>query len=201
MLGKGQVTPPNLVLTLQKGFFYRLVRPQMQPRQVRPIRAVYLDTCVISGQVKGELAATECAALEVVLRAYHSRRIDLVRSDTVDREISEIPQQYRAPHSALLATFLSIPMVQVGGLTRLGALGLPQTNPSRALWRRLEAILPDPNDRLHVFAASKNRVRFFVTVDHRTILSRKERLLSATGVTAVLPSEFVSHPDSPLSDA
>jgi hypothetical protein len=26
MLGKGQVTPENLVLTLQKGFFYRLVR-------------------------------------------------------------------------------------------------------------------------------------------------------------------------------
>jgi hypothetical protein len=28
MLGKGQMIPPNLVLTLQKGFFYRLVSPQ-----------------------------------------------------------------------------------------------------------------------------------------------------------------------------
>jgi hypothetical protein len=116
----------------------------------------------------------------------------------VDQEIAAIPARYRTPHQALLLTLLSIPVPQIGGLTRLGPAGLPVGNPARALWQRLVTVLPDVNDRSHLFAAARNRLRFFITVDISTILSRRASILEACGVEPLTPAEFVAHAQSPM---
>ena len=64
--------------------------------------------------------------------------------------------------------------------------------------RRLTEILPDENEQWHIFAAARNRVCFFVTVDFRTILSRRERVMAASGAEPVTPAEFVAHSSSSL---
>ncbi|MDP2369394.1 hypothetical protein [Rhodoferax sp.] len=170
----------------------------MTPRSIRVAQSAYLDTCVISGYVKGELQACEKLAFEAIMSAYQMETIDLLRSAVVDQEIAAIPEQYRSPHQALLSTLLSIPVPNVGGLTRCGSAGYGTANPSRMLWNRLIAVLPDENDRSHVFVAARNRVHFFVTVDFRTILSRRSKVLAASGVEPVTPSEFVAHAHGPM---
>ncbi len=173
----------------------------MTSRSINVAVAAYLDTCVISGYVKNELEANERGAFEKIMAAYTSGRIDLLRSAIVEQEIAAIPDRYRTPHYDLLANFLSIPVPSVGGLTRMGPLGFSMANPLRRLKQRLSEILPDENDQWHIFAAARNRVRFFITVDIRTILSRRERVLAASGVEPVTPAEFVAHSSSPLQGA
>ena len=173
----------------------------MTSRSIKVAVSAYLDTCVISGYVKSELEANERSAFEKIMTAYTSGKIDLLRSEIVEREIAAIPDRYRTPHHELLSTFLSIPVPPVGGLTRLGPCGSPMANPSRMLKQRLSEILPDENDQWHIFVAARNRVRFFITVDIRTILSRRERVMAASGVEPVTPAEFVAHPSSPLQGA
>jgi len=158
----------------------------------------YLDTCVISGYVKNELQAAEKSAVETIISAYTNQKIDLVRSNLVDQEIAAIPEQYRTPHQELLSTMLLIPVPAVGGLTRLGSAGFATANPSRWLFNRLVAVLPDVNDQLHIFVATRNRLRFFITVDARTILSRRSQVHQASGVEPVTPAEFVAHTQSPM---
>ena len=162
--------------------------------------AAYLDTCVISGYVKNELKANEQGAFEEVMSAYTSGRIDLLRSAVVEQEIAAIPDRYRASHQEFLSQFLSIPVPLVGGLTRRGAFG-PMANSSRMLKQRLTEILPDENDQWHIFVAARNRIRFFITVDFRTVLSRSDRVLAASGVAPVTPAEFVAHSSSPMKGA
>lgn len=170
----------------------------MTNRSVRVALGAYLDTCVISGYVKNELQAAEKSAFETIISAYGNQKIDLVRSDVVDQEIAAIPERYRTPHQALLLTLLSIPVPAVGGLTRLGSAGFGTANTSPLLFKRLVAVLPDVNDQSHIFVAARNRLRFFITVDARTILSRRSQVHQASGVEPVTPAEFVADAQSPM---
>ena len=172
----------------------------MTSRSVNVAMAAYLDTCVISGYVKNELKANEQVAMEKVMAAYTSGKIDLLRSAIVEQEIAAIPDRYRTPHHELLSQFIAIPVPSVGGLTRSGGFGA-KANPARMLMQRLIRILPDENDQRHIFVAAQNRIRFFITVDFRTILSRRDRVLVASGVEPVTPAEFVAHTSSPLQGA
>jgi len=170
----------------------------MTSRSVNVTVAAYLDTCVISGCVKNELKASERVAFEAILTAYLNNKIDLLRSAIVEQEIAAIPECYRAPHQTLLLSLLSIPVPPVGGLTRVGSGMFAMANPKRLLWRRLSDVLPDENDQRHLFVAACNRVRFFITIDNRTILSRRLKVYEACGVEPVTPAEFVAHVSSQM---
>ena len=161
-------------------------------RAVRPSVSVYVDTCVISGRVKSELSPPEAEAVDRLIRQHEAGEIDLLRSQVVEDEIGRIPDQYRAPHRALLEVFLSVPVATVGGLTRATAMGFPMANPRRRLWNSLVDLLPDEGDRWHVFTACCSRARHMVTLDQRTILSRKAKILAATGLHVETPAEFMA---------
>lgn len=159
-------------------------------RTVRPWVSVYVDTCVISGRVKNEFSAEEAEAVDRLIWLHDAREIDLLRSQVVEEEIARIPDEYRRAHEALLGAFLSVPVATVGSLTRATAIGLSMANPKRRLWNSLKALLPDEPDRWHVFTACCNRCRYMITVDQRTILSRKAKILAITGLHVGTPAEF-----------
>lgn len=173
----------------------------MTSRSVNLAVAAYLDTCVISGYVKNELETGNQSAFETILTAYLSKKIDLLRSAIVEMEIAAIPECYRTPHQTLLSNLLSIPVPSVSGLTRLGSGMFSMANPKRLLRQRLSVVLPDENDQQHIFVAACNRVHFFITVDNRTILSRRLKVYEACGVHAVTPVEFITHISSPMKAA
>jgi len=156
-----------------------------------PLPAAYVDTCVVSARVKDELQNLERAAVDRMIDLFRSRCITLVRSSHVEDEIAAIPDAYRAPHEALLSTFISVPSVEVGGLTRLTGMGTSGASPRRMLWNRLARILRDEGDRWHVFTAAQNRMRYLVTVDQRTILNHRLEIQAASGVLPLLPSAFI----------
>jgi hypothetical protein len=130
------------------------------------------------------------SALEQLLAWHESGRLVLACSPVVEAELAKIPPEYSGPHFNRLAKFRSLPKADVGGITRLGPLGLPMGNPSYGLWRSLREVLPDEQDAWHVFVASCNRFQYLVTVDSRTMLSRKKAVLDTSGVHLVLPTEF-----------
>ena len=164
----------------------------IQSAPTAPLPAAYIDTCVISARVKNELQAQERVAVDQMIELFLQGFIALARSRHVEEEISAIPDAYRTPHEELLSTFLSVPSVQVGGLTRLTGMGIPGANPRRMLWNRLENILKDEGDRWHVFTAAQNRMHYLVTVDQRTILNRQLEVQAASGVLPLLPSAFIN---------
>lgn len=153
-----------------------------------PLHA-YLDTCVVSAVVKSELSMLEQSALASICRAHEKGEVVLSCSPVVEEEISKIPLSYRTAHAEILRVFSSVPKVAIGGLTQLRPGGVT-ANPRRWLWNRLLTVLPDENDVWHLFVAARNRIRHFVTVDQRTILSRRDAVLKASGVDPMLPSEF-----------
>ena len=175
----------------------------LQPTPTPPLLAAYVDTCVVSARVKDELQERERIAVDRMIALFLARFIALARSRHVEEEIAAIPDAYRAPHEALLSTFLSVPSVEVGGLTRLTGMGISGANPRRMLWNRLERILKDEGDRWHVFTASQNRMRYLVTVDQRTILNHQIEIQAASGVLPLLPSAFIKtlDPVAPRDDA
>ena len=61
------------------------------------------------------------------------------------------------------------------------------------LYARLESILPDPDDVLHVFYAAKQDVRFFATVDQRTILSRTSALEQVVSMRFGTPAQIARY--------
>ena len=163
----------------------------VQPRSIRPNAGAYVDTCVISARIEDQFPS-EMVAFDAILSAYKNRSIDLVRSNIVDEEIGAIPAKYRAPHSELICTLLSIPVATAGARTRMGLSGFAQANPKRQLWQRLNAAVSGEADREHIFTAACSRLNFFITVDRRTILSHAEQILKASGVHVLLPTQLVA---------
>ena len=151
----------------------------------------YLDTCVVSALVKSDGKADELLALTELFSLYTRGEIELVCSEVVDAELARIPTSYRGPHIEQLGHFRSMPRATVGGLTRMTPAGRPGANPRYLEFQRLKHILRDEEDRWHVFVASRNRIRFLVTVDESTMLSKADAVLAATGVRLVSPSELV----------
>lgn len=154
------------------------------------IRA-YLDTCLVSALVKNDLARTEQTALAAICRAFESGEVALVCSSVVEDEISKISASHKSEHMKTLKVFAAVPKGTVGGLTQLGAAGVPMANQRHRLWRQLLRILPDENDAWHVYVTACNRIRYLVTVDQRTILSHRNAVLQVSGVHALSPSEFL----------
>jgi hypothetical protein len=152
----------------------------------------YVDTCLISALIKNDVDAAELQALTDIFRRYQRGDLQLSCSPVVEEELAEIPADYRGPHVELLKQFASVPKATVGGITQMGPGGFGVANPRHRLWLALRAALPDEQDAWHVFVAARNRVRYLITVDKRTMLSRCSAVLEASGVELVSPSSFVA---------
>lgn len=156
-----------------------------------PPRA-YLDTCLVSALAKNDIEVSEQQALTEIFVRYRRDELSLFCSVVVEEELAKIPGTYRGPHLALLAQFASVPKAAVGGITRLGLAGFGVANPRHRLWRSIWAVLPDEQDAWHVFVAACNRIRYVLTVDRRSMLSRRSAVLEASGVALMSPSSFLA---------
>jgi len=165
-------------------------RQEMRSIVVATVRA-YLDTSILSALAKGDGRSEDLIAIAELFSSHTQGEIELVCSEVVDAELARIPVDFRGPHLAQLAHFRSIPRVTVGGLTRMTAAGFPGASPRFLEFQRLKRILRDDEDRWHVFVASRNRIKYLVTVDARTMLSKTDAVLAATGVQLVRPAQLL----------
>lgn len=152
----------------------------------------YLDTCVVSGLARNDLAQAEREAMIELLRRYEVGSVDFVTSAVALSELEQIPSEHQTPHLAVYHLLRKVKVLPEPSLTRLGPWGGPMANPERRIWSRIQAILPDENDAKHVFQAAKHSVDYFVTVDQSTILRHKSALAAQAGVCTVKPSELLA---------
>jgi hypothetical protein len=152
----------------------------------------YLDTCLVSALVKGDIPQSELDALKDLLVRFKRGEVSLCCSTAVRDELNEIPEAYRRPHLEMLQIFASVPAVEPGALTVLGLAGIPMTNPYHVEWEDLRTLLTDEEDARHVFIASTNRIRHLITVDGRTLLRHKGQVERLCGVRLVWPTEFLN---------
>jgi hypothetical protein len=156
----------------------------------------YLDTCIVSGVAKGDLAEEELSAVMQLLAAHKQGNLKLVTSAVTAREISRIPQQYRRTHSVVYSLLSDVPTVLLGSITSLSPRGTPGPGRQESLFRKLKSALPDLQDAEHIFQAAKNGVQFFVTVDRSTILKHASQVESLCGMKLLTPSTLnclISH--------
>ena len=171
----------------------KLLRNLMDSNLSTGPRVAYLDTCVPSAIVKGELASSDSQAIGQMGELVRASALTLWTSTVMLEEMNQIPEPYRGPH---LEAYNGLKVVT----------GHPTTNwidddPSSPTYGKeavhptfqsLRSILPDRNDARHIFQASMNGVRDFVTLDNHTILSRRSQIHEATGIHVWSPSGFVS---------
>ena len=151
----------------------------------------YLDTCIVSGLAKSDLSSTELEAFNKILDLHDAGSVELFTSAEVADELSAIPEKHRESHLEVFERFLDLPRIEkIGGVTRLGPMGLPTSNPLRKMRNRLKEAGLDETDAMHVFIATTNRVEYFVTTDKKTILRYADQIKEASGIKAVLPSDF-----------
>ena len=153
----------------------------------------YLDTCLISAIVKSDLKDAEQLALVNIHEKYIAREIELFVSEHVEEELNKIPLNYRQQHLNMFEIFALVPKLIVGGLTRLGPIGVPTANPKRRTLNSLLSLLPDNDDAWHLLIASSNRITYFVTADESTVIKYKDKIKNICGVEVLLPSEFLAY--------
>lgn len=153
-----------------------------------PVSKAYLDTCIVSGLAKDDLAAGEQSAVMYLLESHKKGNLKLVTSAVTAREISQIPEEFRRAHSVIYSLLFDVPTVLLGSTTSLSLMGTPGPGRDDPLFEKLKCLLPDPEDAEHVFQAAQNGVQFFVTVDRSTMLKHATQVESACGVKLVAPS-------------
>jgi hypothetical protein len=102
----------------------------------------YLDTCIVSGLAKDDLAPEDVEALLHILEARKAGLADLFTSKLVQEEISKIPPVHRARHSIIYGLLTDIPLADTHH-------GMPPFTPAPMFRRKsqvltsLERLLPD----------------------------------------------------------
>jgi hypothetical protein len=162
-------------------------------QRTRP--SAYLDTCLVSGLVEGDLSPVEREGLRKVLEAHKTGRLGVVTSHVTLEELAAMsPPQRRAPHETIYSLLVDVPAVPEArtdsSLSLLGVGGGTREDPDFAA---LKVILPDVADARHVFQALRNGVAYFVTADARTIVSRAKTLeASFPSIKIRLPSQLAA---------
>lgn len=155
--------------------------------------SAYLDTCIVSGLAKGDLAQADIEALLKVLQRYKNGAVSLVTSRVTKEEIDCIPKEYRLPHEVIYNLLADLPVVKAfrtdSGLMLMGVGGGIRLHPMLA---KLTTLLTDEADARHLYQAARNGVRYFITTDARTIISRKAKIEEISHVLALRPTEFLS---------
>jgi len=162
------------------------------PRNSRSQRGtvVYLDTCIISGLAKGDIALPDVRALEWILQEHKLRHLRLATSAASEFELAKIPARYRIAHSAIYSLLDKVPAQ--------GSIGF--WDPERAIedphwwtFERLSWVLPDELDAYHMLFAIKAGIHHFITTDERTILRHKKKLLAEFDVRTMSPRTFMKY--------
>jgi hypothetical protein len=152
----------------------------------------YLDTCIVSGLAKGDLAQPNLEALLKVLQKHKKRALSLVTSQVTKEEIDRIPKEYRLQHEVIYNLLSDLPVARAfrtdSGLMLMGVGGGVRLHPMLA---KLNALLSDEADARHLYQAARNDIRYFITTDARTILRRKTEIEEISQVVAISPTEFL----------
>jgi hypothetical protein len=167
----------------------------MEARQDERMSA-YLDTCIVSGLVKEDLAESELDALAIILRLHKDGRLEVVTSAVTEGELSRLPDDVRRRHLTIYTLLHDVPVSEVdytdSGLMLMGVGGGRRDKP---LYAELKSMLPDEPDAQHVFQAIDARVRYFVTTDEKTILRHAGELEQRYELVALLPSQLLARID------
>jgi hypothetical protein len=129
-------------------------------------------------------------ALSMLLGAHATGAVALSASTQVLKEIQALPTQYQGPHLEVWNGLRKLPASRVTWVDESSTASAVRTDP---LYAKLEPLLPDPSDRLHVFYAAKQSVQYFATVDQRTILSKRTQLESILPMRFGTPAQVVSY--------
>jgi len=152
----------------------------------------YLDTCVPSAIVKGELSSADSQAVARLGQLVQSSAVTLWTSTVMLEEMHRIPESYRGRHVAAyngLRTVTGHPTTTwLDTRSTSSTHGHETTHP---LFAKLRAVVADENDARHLFQAKMNGVVDFITVDERTILSRRTEIRQNAGINVWSPSQYV----------
>jgi hypothetical protein len=151
----------------------------------------YLDTSAVSRIVDGKLDPKDLAALAEIKLGQQSGAVDLYISDLVGCEISEIPQQYRAPFTMVLHLLENIPLASSHVRTPpFGPRDFPFGVRPNPLLMRLSSVLPDGPDAGHVFQAAMNGLQYVITFDVKTMVRHAAAVAHIWPVAIITPAAF-----------
>ncbi len=151
--------------------------------------SVYFDNCLVGAVVKGDHPA-QMPSLSILFTAHQSGSVALSASTQVLKEIQALPAEYQGPHLAVWNDLRKLPASRV---TWIDEQSTARSITTDHLYTRLETVLTDPSDRLHVFYAAKQGVGYFATVDQKTILSKKRQLESIVSMRFGTPREITGY--------
>jgi hypothetical protein len=157
-----------------------------------PNSAAYLDTCIVSGLAKKDLAPADASALLRILEAWNNGAINLVTSGVTKEEINRIPAEYREPHAAIYSLLLNVPSAPTH-VTRSRLFDgsvLSAVLHEDPLFNQLRNLLPDAGDAEHVFQAAKSKVDYLITVDRQSFLRHAVAVEQLCGVRLAKPVAF-----------
>jgi hypothetical protein len=146
---------------------------------------VYFDNCLIGAIVKEDHPA-EAGALSTLVTAIQTNTLRGVASTESLGEIERLPPEHRGRHEEVWQQFECLPALDIPWIAA-GSTSL-STDPDYEVLRRL---LPDETDRHHVLFAAKHGVKYFATVDRRTILVHAPALEARFGIRFGTPSDIV----------
>jgi hypothetical protein len=139
---------------------------------------VYFDNCLVGAVVKND-HPDQMPALSALLRQHELGVISAVASTEVLGEIGALPEQYQGPHLHVWGQLRRLPGARFKWIDELSTSTSEVADPD---YVTLSGILPDEMGRRHMFHAVKHQVRYFATVDQRSILRH------ASEVEAAFPS-------------
>ena len=162
------------------------------------IRAVYLDTCIISGLAKEDLPTEEYGTLTRILALRKRGVIQLITSTVAKAELDKIPDEFRTKHEIIYNLLDDIPVQRWRSITGLSPIGIPGFGFGRLNrdYLKLQQMLPDLEDAKHLYQAIRNGVHVFLTVDARTILGKRDMVEEAFAIKLRRPSEFLREIES-----
>jgi hypothetical protein len=151
--------------------------------------SVYFDNCLVGAVVNGD-HPSQMAAISTLFGAHEKGAVALSASTQVLKEIRALPTQHQGPH---LKVWDGLKKLQASKVTWINEGSTNRSVTTDPLYAKLEHVLTDPSDRLHVFYAAKRGVQYFATVDQRTILNKKQRLESIVSMKFGTPMEVVGY--------
>jgi hypothetical protein len=148
----------------------------------------YFDNCRVGAIVKRDHPA-QASALSVLMRQHELGRISAVASTEVLGEIQALPERYQGPHLQVWEQLLRLPASRFTWIDETSTSTSAVLDPDYAT---LCTILPDEMDRRHMFHAVKNGVKFFATVDQRSILNHASEVEAAFSIRCGKPTDVAA---------
>lgn len=144
--------------------------------------------------VKGELSSADSQAVARMGQLVADSRLSFWTSTVMKDELDRIPEPYRQEH---LDAYNALRIV--AGHPTTSWIDDDPNSPTyqqqtvHLTFRKLQALLPDPDDARHLFQASANSVQDFITVDRATILNRSSQISDTVGLRVWSPADYMSN--------